>query len=371
MNSTDKSATGKLAAVLRGIPRVELAHTPTPLEYMSRLSARYAGVELYVKRDDCTGLGFGGNKVRQVEFYLGDALDKGCDTVLSTGAVQSNYMRTIAAAASKLGMECHVQLENRLDNQSTDYQNSGNRMLTSMFGAIIHHYPGKDEQGADRAINRIADELKQKGRKPYVIPLTLMKEPKGALGYMVAADELIEQFGQQKFDPDLIVVGSGSGLTHAGLLFGLRLQGSRIPVLGACVSRNKALQFSRIKSHCQNLSGMLKLPVLVNDQDIWVDDHALGSGYGQFPSMVNRAIGMAATCEGLLMDPAYSGKTLACAINLLEHQQSSINKTEQYKKIVVVHTGGTPVIFAYRAQLEAFSASNNLVDSNAKPNSIG
>ncbi len=347
MNSTHKSTAGKLAAVLRGIPRVELAHTPTPLEYMPRLSAKYDGIELYVKRDDCTGLGFGGNKVRQIEFYLGDALDKGCDTVLSTGAVQSNYMRTIAAAASNLGLECHIQLEDRVDNQSTDYQNSGNRMLTGMFGAAIHHYAdGEDEQGADGEINRIADELKQKGRKPYVIPLMPVKEPKGALGYMVAAQELIEQFAQQKFAPDLIVVGSGSGLTHAGLLFGLRLHGSSVAVLGVCVRRNKALQFSRIKSHCSNLSAMLKLSTLVKDEDIWTDDSALAPGYGQMSALVNRAIQMAATCEGLLLDPVYSGKTLACAIKLIEDGSLS-----RFRKIVVIHTGGAPAIFAYRNEM--------------------
>ncbi len=159
---------------------------------MPQLSARYEGFALYVKRDDCTGLGLGGNKVRQIEFYLGDALAKGCDTVLSTGAVQSNYMRTIAAAASKLGLECHIQLEDRVKNTSSEYQKSGNRLLTGLFGATIHHYPdGEDELGADREIHRIADALKLQGRNPYVIPLTPSKEPKGALGYVVAAEELI------------------------------------------------------------------------------------------------------------------------------------------------------------------------------------
>ena len=347
MNSTHKSAAGKLDAVLRGIPRVELAHTPTPLEYMPRLSAQYQGVDLYVKRDDCTGLGFGGNKVRQVEFYLGDALDKGCDTVLSTGAVQSNYMRTIAAAAGKLGLECHIQLEDRVHNRSADYQHSGNRMLTGLFGATIHHYPdGEDEQGADGAIHRIADALKQKGGKPYVIPLAPTKQPKGALGYVVAAQELCQQFAQRKLAADLIVVGSGSGLTQAGLLFGLRLHGSRVAVLGACVRRDQALQFSRIQAHCRNLSAMLHLPAVVQDEDIWTDDSALAPGYGQMSALVKRAIHLAATCEGLLLDPVYSGKTLACAIKLIEAGSLS-----RFRKIVVIHTGGTPAIFAYRNEM--------------------
>lgn len=347
MNATHTPAADRIATALQDIPRVELAHTPTPLEYMPRLSARYDGVDLYVKRDDCTGLGLGGNKVRQLEFYLGDALHKGCDTILSTGAIQSNYMRTIAAAASKLGLACHIQLEDRVDNRSADYKNSGNRILTSLFGATIHHYPdGEDEQGADDEIHRIAAELKQKGKKPYVIPLTLTKKPKGALGYMVAAQELLQQFAQQKLTPDLIIAGSGSGMTQAGLLFGLRLQGSSIALLGACVRRNKALQFSRIKSHCHNLSAMLKLPAVVKDEDIYTDDSALAPGYGKMSAHVNRAIHLAATCEGLLMDPVYSGKTLACAIKRIEDGSLS-----RFKKIVVIHTGGTPAIFAYRKEM--------------------
>jgi D-cysteine desulfhydrase/L-cysteate sulfo-lyase len=347
MNSTDKPD-----SALRNFPRVALAHTPTPLEFMPNLSGIYDGYSLYVKRDDCTGLGFGGNKVRQIEFYLGDALAKGCDTVLSTGAIQSNYMRTIAAAASKLGLECHIQLEDRVRNSSVEYQTSGNRLLTGMFGATIHHYPhGEDEHGADLEIRRIADELKRQGKNPYVIPLAPTNHPRGALGYVVAAQEMIRQFEEQNLDPDLVVVGSGSGLTHSGLLFGLRLFGSDVPVLGACVRRSKELQFPRIKAHCENLSAMLDLPAVVKDEDIRVDDGALAPGYGQMSDILNRAIHMAATCEGLLVDPVYSGKTLACIINLIESGSLTENKN-----IVFVHTGGTPAIFAYKNEIEGFAS---------------
>ena len=219
---------------LKSLPRVELGHYPTPIESLARLSARFPGYRIRVKRDDCTGLGFGGNKVRQIEFYLGDALSRGYDTVLSTGAIQSNCMRTIAAATSKLGMDCHIQLENRVSNSTTEYQNSGNKLLTCLFGAHIYYYPEReDEEGADQSLADIADKLKEQGRKPYIIPLRVVKEPKGAFGYMVAAKEILDQFGELDWKPDLIVVGSGSGLTHAGLLTGLRLLGCDIPVLGA------------------------------------------------------------------------------------------------------------------------------------------
>lgn len=334
--------------VLKDFPRVILGHTPTPLEFMPRLSQKYSGVNLYVKRDDCTGLGLGGNKVRQLEYYLGDALSKGCDTVLSTGAVQSNYMRTLAAAASKLGLECHIQLENRVSNSSIDYQSSGNRLLTGMFGATIHYFTKDgDENVADDEIRRIADKLESEGKKPYVVPLAPVRKPKGALGYIDAAYELMGQCQEQNLQPDLFVVGSGSGMTHSGLLYGLRLQGVKMPVIGACVRRNKEPQHSRIQFHCNNLSVMFGIENPINDNDIVTNDEAFGPGYGQVTEQVSRAISLAAHYEGLLVDPVYSGKVLACLIHLLES-----GNEHNYKNIVFIHTGGTPALFAYRSELE-------------------
>ena len=332
---------------LSHLPQIVLGHYPTPIESLSRLSTHFPGCQISVKRDDCTGLGFGGNKVRQIEFYLGDALSKGCDTVLSTGAIQSNYMRTIAAAASKLGLDCHIQLENRVKNTSKEYQTSGNRLLTDMFGAQVSYYPeGEDEDGADRSINEIAEQLKAKGKTPYVIPLSMVKEPKGAFGYMVAAQEMLQQFESSGVYPEVIVVGSGSGLTHAGLLMGLRLLGSSIPVLGACVRRQANLQKTRIKTHCENLSRMLEVSGLISDEDIWVNDNALAPGYGQISDALKKVIGMAATNEGLLLDPVYSGKTLCCLLNAIEADQLN-----GYQDALFVHTGGTPAIFAYQNEL--------------------
>ncbi|MCY3769227.1 MAG: D-cysteine desulfhydrase family protein [Gammaproteobacteria bacterium] len=330
-------------------PRVELGHVPTPLERLPRLSEMH-GVRLYVKRDDCTGLAFGGNKVRQLEFYLGDALAKDCDTVLSTGAVQSNYMRLLAAAASKLGLECHIQVEHRVDNVSTEYRCSGNRLLTGLFGSHIHDYcGGEDEKGADRAVHLVADRLEKQGRKPYVIPLAPTKEPKGALGYVLAAGELIQQTDDRGLAPDLVVVGSGSGLTHAGLLFGLRLHGSGLPVLGACVRRNRELQASRVLGHCSHLSTMMNLPKLVEKKDVWVDDCALAPGYGKASRIVTSAVHLAATREGLLTDPVYSGKALGCLLHMVK-----AGKLARHKEIIFVHTGGAPALFAYRTDVEEY-----------------
>ncbi len=328
-------------------PRATLAHTPTPLDKLSRLSAQFQPHTLYVKRDDCTGLAMGGNKARQLEFYLGEAVAKGCDTVLSTGAVQSNYMRMLAAGAAKLGLACHVQLEARVDNRSDDYHHSGNVLLDRLFGARLHRYPaGEDEHGADKALAALANELAAAGKKPYIIPLGPGHAPTGALGYVVAAAELVRQIEQNNPPVDLIAVGSGSGLTHAGLLTGLKLMGSAIPVLGVCVRRDAGRQHSRVFAHCQKLAEMLGRAGAVAADDVWVDDSALAPGYGHASQRVMDDLRLLAIREGLLTDPVYSGKAFSCVFDLIRN-----GGLENFRHIVVVHTGGTPALFGYREEI--------------------
>ncbi|MXY66085.1 MAG: D-cysteine desulfhydrase family protein [Gammaproteobacteria bacterium] len=328
-------------------PRAALAHLPTPLEYLPRLSERHPGYRFWLKRDDCTGLAMGGNKVRQLEFYLGDALAKGCDTVLSTGAVQSNYMRTLAAAAARLGLECHIQLEHRVQNPPEGYHDSGNVLLDRLFGARMHALDrGEDEFGADRAIREIARSLRSQGKKPYVVPLAPVDRPLGALGYVAAAAELVQQFGEAGFRPDVLVVGSGSGLTHAGLLAGLRIMGHPLPVLGCCVRRDAGLQGDRILAHCRRIEEMLGVASCVFDDDIWVSDAALAPGYGEASNGVMRAVADMARLEGVLMDPVYSAKVVANALALVEE-----GELDGHRGIVLMHTGGTPALFAYRDRI--------------------
>ena len=343
---------------LTNFPRVVLAHAPTPLEKLAQLSAEFEPCTLYVKRDDCTGLALGGNKARQLEFYLGEALAEGCDTVLSTGAVQSNYMRTLAAGAAKLGLECHIQLEARVDNSSDAYRHSGNVFLNRLFGARLHHYPaGEDEDGADQALRSLADELAASGKKPYIIPLGPGHLPTGALGYVVAAMELVRQIEHHNLPIDLIAVGSGSGMTHAGLLTGLKLMGSAIPVLGACVRRDAGRQHPRVFAHCQKLAEMLDRPGAVNADDVWVDDSALAPGYGEASEQVKRDMRLLATREGLLTDPVYSGKTFSCVFNLIRAGG------EKFRHIAIIHTGGTPALFAYREEV----LDDNLPNADRRP----
>ena len=219
-------------------PKRNILSGPTPLERAEELS-KHLKIDLHIKRDDLAGPSFGGNKARQLEYYFGEALSQDADTILITGAVQSNFTRTAVAVARSLGMGAVVQFEDRVKDGSARYRNSGNVLLSRLMGAEIEFYPeGEDEAGADVALDRKAALLRSSGRRPYIIHLSEAHPPLGALGYVDAATELLEQ----NEDFDVFVVASGSGATHAGLLAGLRGSGSKADVIGSCVRRDAALQ---------------------------------------------------------------------------------------------------------------------------------
>lgn len=363
MKTPSKTALGRLRENLaRDFPRARLAHTPTPLQALARISAELsaalpaaAGHELFVKRDDCTGLAMGGNKARQLEFYLGEAVARAADCVLGAGAVQSNAVRTLAAGAAKLGLECHVQLESRVAAPSADYLRSGNVLLDHLFGAQVHFCaPGEDEDGADAALEARAAELAAAGKRVFVIPTGAAHEPTGALGYVRAAAELAEQFAAAGATADLIAVGSGGGLTHAGLLVGLRMLKMKIPVLGVCVRRRADQQRRRIIARCGQLTRLLwphGAPA-VEEADVWTDDSAFAPGYGRASNQVMRDLRWLAAREGLLTDPAYSAKTFSAVFNLIR-----AGRLDGYRRIIIIHTGGTPALFAYRRELAESAAA--------------
>ena len=339
-----------LEACLARQPRAGLAHLPTPFEAMPNLCAQTDAAALYVKRDDCTGLAFGGNKVRQLEFYFGQAQAEGADTVLITGAVQSNFVRLAAASANHLGMTCHIQLEERVPKSEPTYRASGNVLLDRLLGATLHSYPdGEDEAGADARIRGIAEALRQDGKTPYVIPLAPGHAPYGALGYVDAALETARQAEAMGITIDEVVVGSGSGHTHAGLLFGLRALGIPARVSGICVRRDAATQRLRIATRCREIADLLGIENPVTDEDIQLSDATLAPGYGRLNPATLDAIGEAARHEGLLLDPVYSGKVMA---GLLDRAREA----GEGRSLLFVHTGGTPALFAYEPELtKAFS----------------
>ncbi|NQW00425.1 MAG: D-cysteine desulfhydrase family protein [Rhodospirillales bacterium] len=328
-------------------PRAALAVTPTPLEAMPNLSKKLGGPQLHVKRDDLTGLAFGGNKARQLEFYMGDAIAKKADVILITGAVQSNFVRTAAAAAAKIGLACHVQLEERVPDVDATHRMSGNVLLDKLLGAHLYSYPdGEDEAGADRHIGEIAEDLRASGKTPYIIPLSPGHPPLGALGYVVAAQEILDQLNASGQVIDEIVVASGSTSTHAGLLFGLRALGSSIPVIGVCVRRTSAQQAPRVRARCTEISALLGTPDYVGADDVVVTDVALAPGYGQLNAMTIEAMQLAARTEGLILDPVYTGKVMA---GLIDRVRSHSYRADA--NVLFIHTGGQPALFAYEALL--------------------
>ncbi len=331
---------------LDDLPRAILSHTPTPIDEMPNLSKGMGTANLYVKRDDCTGLGMGGNKARQLEFYVGEAVARESDSILITGAVQSNFVRMAAAAARKVGMECHIQLEERVPNPSTIYRHSGNVLLSKILGATLHTFPrGEDEEGADRQLEEIAETLRSSDRKPYVIHLGPGNPPLGALGYVVAAREIIEQINENGPEFDEITVASGSGATHAGLLFGLRALGSSVPVRGICVRRAKDLQHPRIVSRCQEIADLLGIENPVSERDIDISDDVLAPGYGKMNDAVLEAIRLTAHTEGIILDPVYTGRAMAGFLNRVRQAKDGQN-------LLFIHTGGQPAVFGYETDLE-------------------
>ena len=334
-----------ISAKLDVLPRTPLAHTPTPIEKLNNLSAVLGGGALYVKRDDCTGLAMGGNKARQLEYYFGEALQQNADTVLITGAVQSNFVRMAAADAAKLDLDCHIQLEERVGDAGADYRQSGNVLLDRILGATIHTYPkGEDEDGADANLKMIADELRSTGRQPYIIPLAPGHPPLGALGYVRAAEEILDQLGDLEDEIDHIFVASGSGSTHAGLLFGLRSLNWLKPVIGVCVRRNRALQHDRISNRCREVAELLDMDNPVTSEDIRITDETFAPGYGKLNDQTLEAIDLCARREGLLLDPVYTGKSMAAC---LKH----VRNIEKSQSTLFIHTGGTPGLFGYSAEL--------------------
>ncbi len=328
---------------LESFPRFKLAHVPTPIEEMPNLAKALQVSHLYVKRDDCTGLAFGGNKARQLEYYFGEALDLGADTVLITGAIQSNYARMTAAAACRLGLKCHIQLEERVPDTNNLYQTSGNVLLDRLMGAELHFFPeGEDEEAADQELEHIAEDLKKKGAKPYVIHLGPGHPPLGALGYIDAAKEFADQIQEVGLNIDEIVLPSGSGQTQAGLLLGLRTLGNPVRITGNCHRRDAHLQKKRIAGVLEDISEMLKIPNPTADGDIVLFDGVMAPGYGQMNDATQEAILLAAQNEALFCDPVYSGKALAGMIALIRKGQ-----LKKDQSILFWHTGGQPAIFAY------------------------
>ncbi len=330
--------------LLSRFPRIRLAHLPTALEHMPRLSKHLGGPEIYVKRDDCTGLATGGNKTRKLEFVMAKALEQKADTIVTVGAVQSNHVRQTAAAACKLGLRCEVLLEHRVENPTEAYAQSGNVFLDKLYGANIREYPAGSD--FDKAMLKVADEVKARGGRPYMVPGGA-SDRVGALGYVNCAMELLGQCNDRGLVIDHLVTATGSAGTQAGLIVGLKAMRSDMPLLGIGVNAAKDTQEQRVFDLACETADYIGAKGVVSRDDIVANCDYIGDGYGIPTKSMNDAVVLLARLEGLLFDPVYSGKALAGMIDLV-----TCGYFKGAQNIAFLHTGGSAALFAYADQLD-------------------
>lgn len=324
---------------LRAFPRQQLAFLPTPLESLSRLSHDLGGPPVFIKRDDQTGLAGGGNKARKLEYLVADALARGADTLVTVGGIQSNHARQTAAAAARVGLTCDLILEDVVPNQATAYYVSGNLLLDRWLGAQVH-FPERAEP-TEQVIHRTLAALEKKGRQPYFIPVG-GSNPLGALGYVDAAQELVEQLDERGIERAAIVLATGSAGTQAGLVAGLELLDRDIEVVGIAISgsaADKAARVLELANQTLALRGRDNGSVATR---VRVEDGFVGEGYGLPTPAMASAVRAVATVEGVLLDPVYTGKAMAGLIAL-----SARGAFQDLDAVIFLHTGGSPALFAY------------------------
>ncbi|MDR9433355.1 MAG: D-cysteine desulfhydrase [Spiribacter sp.] len=330
---------------LARFPRLFLAHLPTPLERLDRLSEALGGPEIWIKRDDCTGMSTGGNKTRKLEFLMAEAQAEGADIVLTQGATQSNHARQTAAFAAKLGLDCHLLLENRTGSKNPDYNHNGNVLLDHLHGATSETRPGGLDMHAE--LEAAAEQFRAQGRRPYTIPGG-GSNPTGALGYVDCAYELLGQANARGLVIDHFVTATGSAGTQAGLVVGLKAINSGIPLLGFGVRAPKAKQEENVYQLALKTAEKLGCPDVVQREDVVADCQYVGQGYGIPREDTIEAIRVFAELEGILLDPVYSGKGAAGLIDYC--RQGHFKKGE---RVVFLHTGGSAALFGYTKSLGA------------------
>lgn len=319
---------------LKAIPRIPLAYLPTPLKQAPRLGAAIGGPRLWIKRDDLTGFGFGGNKIRGLEFLLADALAQGADTLVTGAGPQSNSVRATAAAAAYAGLAIVAVYSGTPPSQI-----QGNYRLTRLLGAAVRFTGNPDRASVDDAIETIAAELRAIGRRPYTIPrggACVL----GTFGYVQASYELAEQCAAQGIVPDAVVLATGSCGTHAGLLAGVRLLGLSWRIEGFTVSRPVDEARARVLNLAQTAISQLGLAQTVAPHDVIVHGGFIGPGYGVPTAEGAEAIRLAARCEGIFLDPTYTGKALAGFMAHTRAGRFLCNET-----VIFMHTGGEPALF--------------------------
>jgi len=323
-----------------GRARRALGHLPTPLERLDRLTEALGGPEIWIKRDDCTGLASGGNKTRKLEFLVAAALEQGCDTLVTVGKLQSNHARQTAAAAAKVGLSCVLLLEQLTHDSPDEYVGSGNALLNDLLGATTEVF-GPDARTPD-VIEQRLDAIRRSGGSPYFIP-SGGSNGVGALGYVAAAAEVAEQAAAANVEFDRVVLATGSGGTQAGLLVGMECLGETASVVGVSVSGDRVTLSEKVAAVAADCSRLLGAAPVAAGR-VMIDDDYVGPGYGVPDRRTFEAIDLVASTEGVVLDPVYTGKAAAGLVDAVRTHQVGSDE-----RVLLVHTGGQAANFAYRA----------------------
>jgi len=322
--------------MLEKFKRIKLGHFPTPIEHLKNITKYLDGPNIFIKRDDCTGLATGGNKTRKLEFLIPDAIKNKAELIVTVGAVQSNHARQTAAACALMGLKCLIILEQRLKNPPESYMKSGNVFLDKLFGAEVKVCP--KNQGITEYSENLIKDIKSKGTNVYFIPGG-GSNPVGALGYVECLNEIIQE--NKKYNFSQIVHATGSAGTQAGLLAGRKYFNCDIPVTGICVRHKKDIQVDKVYTEAKNTCEKLHCNIL-NKSDVIVYDDYIGPGYGEPTEEMKEATKLLARKEAILLDPVYSGKAFAGLIGLIKNK-----KFTRDDNVLFIHTGGAVSLSAY------------------------
>ena len=323
--------------MLEKFERIKLGHFPTPIEHLKNISKYLGGPNIFIKRDDCTGLATGGNKTRKLEFLMPDALKKKAELVVTIGAVQSNHARQTAAACTLLNLKCLIILEQRLDSPPDEYMKSGNVFLDKLFGADIDLCP-KSENVLEYS-QKVVNDLKSKGINIYFIPGGGSNEI-GALGYVECLNEIINE--NKKYNFIHIIHGTGSAGTQSGLLAGKKYFNCNIPVTGISVRYDRKTQEEKVYQLSKKTCELLQCTVLEKSEVLAFDEY-IGPGYGMPTDSMVEATELLAKKEAILLDPVYSGKGFAGLIGMIKNKQLRKNDN-----VLFIHTGGAVSLSAYQ-----------------------
>jgi len=318
---------------MNSLPRLSIAHLPTPVEELPRLAAALHAPRLLMKRDDLTGLALGGNKTRKLEFLVAEAQANGARTLVSAGAVQSNHCRQTAAAAAKFGMACTLVLTGEAPPQAT-----ANLLLDYLFGAQVIFVPNRADR--DQTLAETFAREEAAGKAPYLVPYG-GSSPTGALAYAFALQELI----QQGYAPDWIVFGTSSGGTQAGFVLGQRLFGFGGKIIGLSIDEPQAHLQAQVAALASLAAQKMGEDFTFSPQDVLVTDAYCGAGYGVLTDLEREAVRLFARHEGILLDPVYTGRAAGGMIDLL--RQGFFRPEET---LLFWNTGGQPALFSEKYQ---------------------